>query len=321
MTAPISPIASTSTRHVGVPSSAIASHVASGFSALPADQFVRQTSSVRFGSDEPVPAAPNLIDQALARQIDGTKEAAKIAATHAQALALFTRFKNDQQGLIRHLAGMGVAIYTGDDYPGVDVILANVEAAAMVHYPNRLWGKPPHNYDPDDYGERWEKNLMGLYRRAEEDDQVLMLVRSNPEGDDLLHETYHVLQAINGLKPCSSDDHNAQMAKEVMGHLIHGLDNIQFPETPVSDPEPLIKAIPGNPHCQGLVRQTIAAIKLESPELQEAIRMECRQEADVRNFLSANADAIGLTFKSPVEAAYLDTEAWVYNSVYNALNA
>ena len=300
---------------MGLPSHTVANTVpASRLPLLQADSFSPKGApsppvGIRFGSTD---SPPNLVTQALARQIDGSSEADKIAATHAQALALFTQFKGNPQGLIRHMAGMGVAIYTGDQYPGVDVILQQVEAAALVHFPNRLLGKPPHNYDPSDYGERWEKNLIGLYRRAEEDDDMLMLVRSNPGGDDLLHETYHILQVLNGLAPCSSDDHAAQTAKEVMGSLIHGLDEIQLRTIPATEPVRLAQAIPGNPDCQALVRDTIAAIKQRPLELQEAIRLECRQEADVRHFLSTNADAIGLTFRSPIEAAYLDTERCVW---------
>ena len=321
MITPIPLASSPSTRPISVQASVCESNVAPSLSPLPSDQFVRQATGVRFCSDELTPAPPNLIDQALIRQIDGTTEADKLAATRTQALELFTRFKGDHPALIRHMASQGVAIYTGDQYPGVDDILQNVGAAALVHFPNRLWGKPPHPYDPSEYGERWQKNLMGLYQRAEEDDDILMLLRSNPEGDELLHEMYHVLQAVNGLKPSSGNDACSHTAKEVTGQLLHGLENIQAQTIPTTEPERLVRSIPSNTECQGLVQLTIDAIKQEDADLQEAIRIECRQEADVRQFLSTNADAIGLTFQSPVEAAYNDTEAWMYGELYRALSS
>jgi hypothetical protein len=248
-------------------------------------------------------AASNKARFGLATADNFQPSALRTAQCDALALSLMLPYKDNLNGLLGRLQGMGVQVLNGSELPWVDQYLAKNGADAAFRLPNTnkavgasgslstasLLGFPsttPANADALFNASHQPANLSAT-------DRVSLLIRSGPvKGATVLHEAFHVIQALAGTPVTKVDAESHAEAYQAWQRFSEKMNNPFFQ---------LKLFFFTLPTLQHKLNQNNGASPWPASPTGIAIRDWMKQELEACNFIVKEGSNLGLTQTDIVE--------------------
>ncbi len=254
-----------------------------GFGKRP-DPAFKDFLNIRFGING---SKKPLAQQIMEAQSSPLSTRTKLKKTQQEAYTLFTKHQDNPQGLLNELENHGVKVYYADEDPGAEAFLKFNTSYAMYSRPFQVVF-PNERISPKDFPKIPEPQAAAFSEKLEKDGITFISSRQPFETESLFHETFHLLQDLNGLPfGTSLSDYVALKKMQLEIHT----KNPHFPFVVNLSTFDKWLGIPLKKRHRGF--QKMMGQKLNSPA--ETMRMEAQRELEVVRFLLKHHQLFGFS--------------------------